>query len=76
MTDLPRRTVRVYIQEGLAGRPEGAKRGAYYTRGHLEQLLTIRNWQRAGLSLERIPELVSGPGGRSQPPTGMPPASR
>ena len=31
LTDLPRRTVRSYIQHGLVDRPEGAKRGAYYT---------------------------------------------
>lgn len=61
LADLPPRTVRFYIQEGLVDRPEGAKRGAYYTRHHLEQLLTIRKWQRAGLSLERIRELVAGP---------------
>lgn len=61
LADLPRRTARFYIQEGLVDRPEGAKRGAYYTRGHLEQLLTIRRWQRAGLSLERIRELVAKP---------------
>jgi DNA-binding transcriptional MerR regulator len=61
LADLPRRTVRFYIQEGLVDRPEGAKRGAYYTRDHLEQLLTIRKWQRAGLSLERIREFAAGP---------------
>ena len=60
LADTPRRTVRYYIQEGLVDRPEGAKRGAYYTRDHLQQLLTIRKWQRAGLSLERISELMSG----------------
>jgi len=59
LADLPRRTVRYYVQQGLVDRPEGAKRGAYYTRSHLDQLLTIRKWQRAGLSLERIRELVS-----------------
>jgi DNA-binding transcriptional MerR regulator len=69
LTELPRRTVRYYIQEGLVDRPEGAKRGAYYTRVHLEQLLTIRKWQRAGLGLERIRELVSGrPEGAELPP--------
>lgn len=60
LVDVPRRTVRFYIQEGLVDRPEGAKRGAYYTRDHLERLLTIRKWQRAGLSLERIRELTAG----------------
>ncbi len=67
LVDLPRRTVRYYIQEGLVDRPAGAKRGAYYTRRHLEQLMTIRTWQRAGLSLERIRELVSGGGETSSP---------
>ena len=61
LADQPRRTVRYYIQEGLVDRPEGAKRGAYYTPDHLEQLLTIRKWQRAGLNLERIRELLSRP---------------
>jgi DNA-binding transcriptional MerR regulator len=61
LAGLPRRTVRFYIQEGLVERPRGAKRGAYYTRDHLEQLLTIRKWQRAGLNLERIRELAAGP---------------
>ena len=65
--DLPRRTVRYYIQEGLVDRPAGAKRGAYYTKRHVEQLMTVRTWQRAGLSLERIRELVSGGGEASSP---------
>lgn len=61
LADVPQRTARYYIHEGLVDRPEGAKRGAYYTRHHLEQLLTIRKWQRAGLSLERIRDLVGEP---------------
>ena len=61
LVDLPVRTVRYYIQKNLVRSPEGAKRGAYYTRDHLEQLLTIRKWQRAGLNLERIGELLSEP---------------
>ena len=70
LVDLPRRTVRYYIQEGLVDRPAGAKRGAYYTRRHIEQLMTVRTWQRAGLSLERIRELVSGAG---ETPSPLPP---
>jgi DNA-binding transcriptional MerR regulator len=68
LADQPTRTVRYYIQEGIINRPEGAKRGAYYTRDHLEQLLTIRKWQNAGLSLERIRELLSEPEGGIVPP--------
>ena len=67
LVDMPRRTVRYYIQERLVDRPAGAKRGAYYTKRHVEQLMTIRTWQRAGLSLERIRELVSGGGETSSP---------
>ena len=70
LVDLPRRTVRYYIQEELVDRPAGAKRGAYYTRRHVEQLMTVRTWQRAGLSLERIRELVSGAG---ETPSPLPP---
>ena len=72
LADLPRRTVRYYIQEGLIDRPEGAKRGAYYTRRHLEQLLTIRKWQRAGLHLERIRELVAAPEQQPEVPAERP----
>lgn len=67
LVGMPRRTVRYYIQERLVDRPAGAKRGAYYTKRHVEQLITIRTWQRAGLSLERIRELVSGGGETSSP---------
>lgn len=60
LAELPRRTVRYYIQQGLLDRPIGEKRTAYYTTTHLEQLLTIRKWQQAGLSLDRIREILSG----------------
>jgi DNA-binding transcriptional MerR regulator len=54
------RTVRYYIAQGLLDRPEGAKRGAHYQQRHLEQLLLIRRWTDAGLSLERVRELLAG----------------
>lgn len=60
LVDLPKRTVRYYIQVGLLDRPDGAGRGARYTTRHLDRLLEIRKWQQAGLSLERIGELLSG----------------
>jgi DNA-binding transcriptional MerR regulator len=66
------RTVRYYIAEGLVDRPVGEKRGAYYLRGHLEQLLLVRRWTEAGLSLERVRELMAGapedPAPRRTPP--------
>ncbi|KAB2876394.1 MAG: MerR family transcriptional regulator [Burkholderiaceae bacterium] len=66
------RTVRYYITEGLVDRPEGEKRGAHYLRRHLEQLLLIRRWTDAGLSLDRVRELIAGapedPAPRRAPP--------
>ena len=61
LADLPKRTVRYYMQIGLVDRPEGLNRGARYHPRHLEQLLAIRKWQAAGLSLERIRELLATP---------------
>ncbi len=60
LTGTTARTVRFYIQQALVSRPGGAKRGAFYTRRHVEQLLMIRRWTDAGLSLDRIRELVDG----------------
>ena len=68
LAELPRRTVRYYIQQGLVDRPIGEKRAAYYTASHLEQLLTIRKWQHAGLSLDRIREILAGPDAGMLPP--------
>ncbi len=65
--DMPARKVRYYIQLGLVDRPDGLNRGAKYTTRHVEQLLSIRKWQSAGLSLERIRELLHGE------PEGLPP---
>lgn len=71
LAELPRRTVRYYIQTGLVDRPRGVGKGAWYTQRHIGQLLQVRKWQLAGLSLERIGELLrqrdSGP---------LPPAPR
>lgn len=58
--DLPPRKVRYYIQLGVVDRPDGITRWAKYTTRHLEQLLSIKRWQAAGLSLERIRELLHG----------------
>ena len=58
LADLSVRTVRYYIQLGLVDRPIGETRGAYYTDRHLQQLLTIKKWTDAGLSLERVRELL------------------
>ncbi len=57
-TGLTRRTVRYYIQEGLLPRPEGERRGAWYTAEHLRRLRLIREWSGAGLSLDAIRGLL------------------
>ncbi len=57
LANLPRRTVRYYIQLGLVDRPQGETRAARYRQSHLEQLLQVKKWTREGLSLERIREL-------------------
>lgn len=63
--DVPGRTVRFYIQKGLLPGPEGEKRGAYYTEAHLAELLRIRQWQEAGLSLDAIAGLLQA---KTEPP--------
>ena len=60
LADLPVRTVRYYVQIGLVDRPEGETRAARYGAKHLEQLLLIKKWSAAGVSLERIRELLRG----------------
>jgi len=60
LSDLPIRTVRYYIQIGLVDKPTGSTRAAVYGPKHLEQLLLIKKWTAAGVSLERIRELLQG----------------
>jgi DNA-binding transcriptional MerR regulator len=75
LAGLPRRTVRYYIQLGLVDRPIGETRGAYYTDRHLQQLLTIKKWTDAGLSLERVRELLEGADPSVPPPRPRKPGS-
>ena len=58
LVDVPRRTVRYYIQIGLVDRPEGETRAARYSARHVEQVLKVRKWTGAGVSLERIRDLL------------------
>ena len=58
--EMPSRRVRYYIQMGLVDRPDGLNKGAKYTARHINQLLSIKKWQAAGLSLEQIQELLHG----------------
>lgn len=60
LVDMPVRTARYYVQIGLVDRPDGETRAARYSTRHVEQLLQIRKWSAAGVSLERIRELLQG----------------
>lgn len=60
LVDLPVRTVRYYVQQGLVDRPEGETRAARYGERQLEQLKLIKKWTTAGLSLDRVRELLEG----------------
>jgi DNA-binding transcriptional MerR regulator len=70
LTGCSRRTARYYIHIGLLPRPAGAGRAAHYTSGHLDTLLRIKRLSDAGVSLERIREVLAG----GEPP--VPPRAR
>ena len=55
---VPERSIRFYIQKGLIPRPQGETRAAFYTDGHLADLLRVKQWQEAGLPLDAIDELL------------------
>jgi DNA-binding transcriptional MerR regulator len=60
LVDLPVRTVRYYVQNGLVDKPRGETRAARYSAKQLEQVLLIKKWTAAGVSLDRIRELLRG----------------
>ncbi|KAA0889844.1 helix-turn-helix domain-containing protein [Oryzomonas rubra] len=68
LVDIPKRTIRFYVENGVVDRPRGVKKGAYYTQKHVEQLLSIKKWQQAGLSLERIKSILDDQVGESPLP--------
>jgi DNA-binding transcriptional MerR regulator len=74
LADCPKRTVRYYVQLGLVDRPVGETRAARYGRRHLEQLLQIRQLTEAGVSLERIRDVLAG-GSPPVPPKARAPGS-
>jgi len=70
LSDTSKRTVRYYMQIGLVDPPIGSTRAAHYLHSHLDQLLTIRKLSSAGVSLERIRDVLCG-----EPPP-LPPRQR
>jgi DNA-binding transcriptional MerR regulator len=59
VADVPRRTVRYYIELGLLEGAEGETRAARYTRRHLETLLQIRRLTAEGLALSRVKQRLA-----------------
>ncbi len=60
LSDTSKRTVRYYIQIGLVDPPIGSTKAAHYLSKHLDQLLTVRKLSDAGVSLDRIRDVLSG----------------
>ncbi len=60
LSDTSKRTVRYYMQIGLIDGPIGSTKAAHYLHHHLDQLLTVRKLSDAGVSLERIRDVLSG----------------
>jgi DNA-binding transcriptional MerR regulator len=58
LVDMTARNIRFYIQEGIVDKPHGQNKGAYYTEKHLRQLLTVKKYKDAGVSLERIAQII------------------
>lgn len=60
LTDIPKRTIRYYIQLGLVDRPVGETRAAHYLAGHLDQLLRVKKLTEARVPLDRIRHVMDG----------------
>jgi DNA-binding transcriptional MerR regulator len=60
LSDISKRTVRYYMQLGLVDGPVGSTKAAHYLARHLDQLLKVKQLSQAGVSLERIREVLSG----------------
>jgi len=60
LTGMSTRTLRYYIQIGLVDKPIGQTRAAHYLSSHLEKILRIKQLSEAGISLERIREVLCG----------------
>jgi len=58
LVDINARTIRFYIQQGVVDKPHGLNKGAYYTEEHLQQLLTVKKYKEAGVSLDRIAQII------------------
>ena len=58
ITGVEARTIRYYVQQGLLAAPMGAKRGSYYTKDHLRNLLQIVKCRASGWSLDATRQYI------------------
>ncbi len=58
LVDMTARNIRFYIQQEIVDKPHGLNKGAYYTDKHLRQLVTVKKYKDAGVSLERIAQII------------------
>ncbi len=61
-TGIQRRTIHFYVQQEVVDKPEGSKRGSYYTSVHLIQLLQVRRMRAEGYGLEAIRRRIRSAG--------------
>jgi DNA-binding transcriptional MerR regulator len=62
LTGISRRAIHFYVQRKLVPPPPGAGRGHYYTAGHLQRILDLKELQAQGLSLGEIEQRLPGKG--------------
>ena len=58
LVDMTARNIRFYIQQGVVDKPHGLNKGAYYIEKHLQQLITVKKYKDAGVSLDRIAQII------------------
>ncbi len=71
-TGIQRRTIHFYVQNGIVDKPEGSKRGSYYTRTHLSQLLMVLKLRERGIGLQGIRQRIQSEDVSVLPPARAP----
>ncbi len=71
-TGIQRRTIHFYVQNGIVDKPEGSKRGSYYTRTHLIQLLKVLKLRESGIGLQGIRQRIQSEDASDLPPAREP----
>ena len=58
LTDINRRTIHLYVQEGIISPPDGTGGGAKYYEDHVLRLMLIKHMQKSHLKLSGIREAL------------------